>query len=323
MGVEPAVLMLIAIGLVQLVGTPDIDDRQGVPLGIRAGIEEERLVGPLGERVGVDQALRPGGLEAGDQGGRLLEQRLHLGIGEGQHPVEDAGDFGREFPMPGARVPREQVARHGGAMPEGHGETSAHQARGVVGGLHGLIGRHDDHDGGHLGALRFEFFLHADKVLAGNGFERIDRPAIALGIGDHHEHFAPQLTQLKAVRFEVLEFGGHGILTAHQGHQQPGIRAFARPPRPEGFEVALEIHAAGHDGLGVGPQHLHLVMGTAHRLMQPGLRRGTGRLGVVGVGELPREGALGAVRVERHRLQTEGAILEGQPARRFQRHGLG
>src|SRR5688572_2775598 len=44
------------------------------------------------------------------------------------------------------------------------------------------------------------------------------------------------------IRFEVLQLGSHGILTAHQCHQQPGIRAFARPPRAEGFEVALEIH---------------------------------------------------------------------------------
>ena len=165
--------------------------------------------------------------------------------------------------MPGTRVPREQVARYSGAMPEGHGEASAYQARGVIGGLHGLIGRHDDHDRSDLGALRLKLFLHADKVLAGNGFERIDGTAIALGIGDHHEHFPPQLTQLKAVRFEVLEFGGHGILTAHQGHQQPGIRSLPGPARPEGFEVALEIHPAGHHGLGVGPQHLHLVMGTS------------------------------------------------------------
>jgi hypothetical protein len=59
MRVEPAILMFIPIALVQLVGTPDIDDRQGVSLGIRAGVAEERLIGPLGERVGIDQALRP------------------------------------------------------------------------------------------------------------------------------------------------------------------------------------------------------------------------------------------------------------------------
>ena len=117
MRVEPAVLLLIGIGPVQLVGTPDIDDRQGVPLGIRPGITEQRLVSPLGERVGIDQALCPGGLEAGDQGGRLLQQRLHLDIREGQHPVEDAGDFGRQLPMPGPRVPREQIARHGIVRP--------------------------------------------------------------------------------------------------------------------------------------------------------------------------------------------------------------
>ena len=113
MGVEPAVLLFITVALVQLVGTPDIHDRQGVPLGIRMGIKKERLVGPLSERIGVHQALCPGGLEAGDQGGRLLEHRLHLRIGEGQHPVEHPGDFGREIPMPGIGVPREQVARHG------------------------------------------------------------------------------------------------------------------------------------------------------------------------------------------------------------------
>ena len=50
MEVEPAVLMLIPIGLVQLVGAPDIHDRQGMPLGIRAGITDECLVGPFGER---------------------------------------------------------------------------------------------------------------------------------------------------------------------------------------------------------------------------------------------------------------------------------
>ena len=44
---------------------------------IHAGIEHERLVGPLGERVGVDQAGRPRCLEAGHQRRRLLEQRLH------------------------------------------------------------------------------------------------------------------------------------------------------------------------------------------------------------------------------------------------------
>ena len=66
--------------------------------------------------------------------------------------------------------------------------------------------------------------------------------------------------------------------------------------------MALQIHTAGHDGLGIRPEHLHLIMGTADRLMQPGLRRGTGGLGVVGVGELPCEGTIGAVRVERHRL---------------------
>ena len=323
MGVEPAVLMCVAVALVQLVGTPDIHHRQGVPLVIRAGIKDERLVGPLSERVGVDQALCPCRLKAGDEGRGLLEQCLHLRIGEGEYPVEDPRDFWCEIPMPGTRVPREQIPRHGGALPEGHGETPTHQARGVIRRLHGLIGRHDDHNRGYLGALRFEFFLHADKVLPGNGFEGIDRSAIALGIGDHHEHLAPQLTQLKAVRFEVLEFGGHGILTAHQGHQQPGIGAFARPARAEGFEVTLQIHAARHHRLGVGPEHLHLVMGTAYRLMEPCLRHGAGGLGVVGVGELPREGALGSVRVERHGIQTEGAILEGEPARRFQRHGLG
>ena len=168
--------------------------------------------------------------------------------------------------------------------------------------MHGLIGRHDDHDGRHLGALRFEFFLHAHKVLPGNGFERIHRPAIALRIGNHHQHFPPQLTQLKAVRFEMLEFGCNGILTAHQSHQQPGIRPLAGPPRPEGFEVALEIHAAGHDGLGIRTQHLDLVMSTAHRLMQPGLRRRTGGLGIVIMRELPGKGALWAMGVERHGL---------------------
>jgi hypothetical protein len=107
MRVEPAVLMLIGIRLVHLVRAPDIDGRQGLPLGIRARIEEERLVGPLGAWVGVDQALCPRCLEAGDQGGRLLEQRLHLGIREGQDPVEGSGDFWRELPTPGARMPRE------------------------------------------------------------------------------------------------------------------------------------------------------------------------------------------------------------------------
>ena len=50
-----------------------INPRRGTPFGIRAGIEEQCLVGPLGERVGVHEALRPRRLEAGDQGGRLLE----------------------------------------------------------------------------------------------------------------------------------------------------------------------------------------------------------------------------------------------------------
>jgi hypothetical protein len=35
MGVEPAVLLFITVALIQLVGTPNIHDRQGVPLGIR------------------------------------------------------------------------------------------------------------------------------------------------------------------------------------------------------------------------------------------------------------------------------------------------
>jgi len=129
MRVEPAVLMLIPIGLVHLVRTPDIHRCQVVPLGIRAGIEEECLVGPLGERVGIDQALRPGGLKAGDQGGRLLEQRLHLRIWKGQHPVEDPGDFWREIPLPHTRMPREQIPRHGGAMSESHREAPAEALR--------------------------------------------------------------------------------------------------------------------------------------------------------------------------------------------------
>jgi hypothetical protein len=73
MRVEPAVLLLVGIGPVHFVGVPDIHDRQGTPLGICPAIQEQRLVGPLGERVRIDQALRPGGLEARDQGGRLLE----------------------------------------------------------------------------------------------------------------------------------------------------------------------------------------------------------------------------------------------------------
>ena len=64
MRVEPAVLVLIGIALVQLVGAPDIDDRQWVSLGIRTGIEYERLVGPLSGQIGVDQALCPSRLEA-------------------------------------------------------------------------------------------------------------------------------------------------------------------------------------------------------------------------------------------------------------------
>ena len=73
--------------------------------------------------------------------------------------------------MPGAIFPGQQVAWVGRPVTEVHGEPPAHQAAGVVSGLDRLIGGNDDHDGGNLRALRFEFFLHADEVLPGNGFE--------------------------------------------------------------------------------------------------------------------------------------------------------
>ena len=72
--------------------------RRRQPSNVQRSSDDFRLVGPLDERVGADKTLHPGGLQAAPQRGGLLEQRLHLGIGEGQYPVEHAGDFECQFP---------------------------------------------------------------------------------------------------------------------------------------------------------------------------------------------------------------------------------
>jgi hypothetical protein len=72
-GVEPDILMLVVIAAVDLVGAPDIDHGLRASLIIYAAIQDERLVGPFCERVGIDEGLRPGRLETWDQGFRLLE----------------------------------------------------------------------------------------------------------------------------------------------------------------------------------------------------------------------------------------------------------
>jgi hypothetical protein len=79
-----------------------------------------------------------------------------------------------------------------------------------------LIGCHDDHDGRDLRALRLELFLHPHEVLAGDRFQGIDRPAVALGVGDHQQDFAAETVQLKPVGFQMFEFGGEGVFMSHQ-----------------------------------------------------------------------------------------------------------
>jgi hypothetical protein len=70
-GIQPRVLMFIRVGVVHFVRVPDIHPRHRAPLVIRAGIEEQRLVGPFREGVGVDKGIGPGRLEAGDRLGGL------------------------------------------------------------------------------------------------------------------------------------------------------------------------------------------------------------------------------------------------------------
>jgi hypothetical protein len=92
-GIEPGVLMLVLVGAVHLVGSPDIHRSKGFTLAIGAIIEDQRLVRPLSQWVGIDKAVRPGLLQTRDQGCRLLQQGLHQGIREGKHPVEHPRNF--------------------------------------------------------------------------------------------------------------------------------------------------------------------------------------------------------------------------------------
>ena len=78
--------MFVVIAAVEFVGAPDIHHGQQVALVILAAIQDQRLVGPFRERVRIDEGIRPGRFEAGDQPGRLLQQGLHLGIRQGQAP---------------------------------------------------------------------------------------------------------------------------------------------------------------------------------------------------------------------------------------------
>ena len=57
--------MLVVIAAVDLVGAPDIDHGLRASLIIYAAIQDERLVGPFCEWVGIDEGLRPGRLETG------------------------------------------------------------------------------------------------------------------------------------------------------------------------------------------------------------------------------------------------------------------
>jgi hypothetical protein len=109
--VEPGVLMLVVIGAVNLVGSTNIHCSKGFALVIRAIIKDQRLVRPLSQWVGIDKAVCPCLLETRDQCCRLLQQDLHQGICESEHPVEHTGNFWRQLTVPDAIFPREQVSR--------------------------------------------------------------------------------------------------------------------------------------------------------------------------------------------------------------------
>ena len=65
-GVKPGILMFIVISVVNLVCSSDIHHCQEFALVISAAIEDQGLVGPFRERVGIDKAIRSGLLQTRD-----------------------------------------------------------------------------------------------------------------------------------------------------------------------------------------------------------------------------------------------------------------